>query len=63
VYKGVGEINIPKLFKGMQQEEEFVELARILADNHRPVSEIRRDEEHYFRYSDLEKEAIGMAMD
>ncbi|TVY88168.1 hypothetical protein LAWI1_G005806 [Lachnellula willkommii] len=59
VYKSDDEINVPKLFKGIQKEEEFVELARMLAEDDRPASEIKRDEEDYFRYSGLEKEAMA----
>jgi len=53
------EINVPRLFKNIQKEEEFVELASILAEDDRPASEIKRDEEDYFRYSGSGKEAIA----
>jgi hypothetical protein len=59
VYKPQDEINVPKLFKAIQKEEEFVELARMLAEDDRLASEIKRDEEDYFRCSGSGKEAIA----
>jgi hypothetical protein len=59
VYKPQDEINVPKLFKDIQKEEEFVELARMLAEDDRLASEIKRDEEDYFRCSGSGKEAIA----
>jgi hypothetical protein len=59
VYKPEGEINVPRLFRGAQKEIEFVELARTLAEEDRPVSEIKRDEEDYFRFSNPGREAIA----
>jgi hypothetical protein len=59
VYKPEDEINVPRLFKGVQKEMEFVELARTLAEDDRPVSKIKRDEEDYFRFSGPGREAIA----
>ncbi|KAH9203327.1 hypothetical protein DL95DRAFT_504629 [Leptodontidium sp. 2 PMI_412] len=58
VYKPEDEINMPRLFKGVQKEMQFVELARTLAEDDRLASEIKRDEEDYFRFSGSEREAI-----
>lgn len=59
VYGPEDEINIPRLFKGTQKEEDFVELARTLAEDDLSESKIQRDEEDYFRFSDSEREAIA----
>jgi hypothetical protein len=59
VYKPEDEIDVPRLFKGLQKEMEFVELARTLAEDDRPVSKIKRDEEDYFRFSGSGREAIA----
>jgi hypothetical protein len=59
VYKPEDDVNIPELFKGVQKQEEFVKLASTLAEDDRPASKIKRDEEEYFRYSDPGNEAIA----
>jgi hypothetical protein len=59
VYKAEDEINIPRLFKGVQKEIAFVELARTLAEDDRPASKIKEDEEDYFRFSGWERQAIA----
>jgi hypothetical protein len=59
VYKPEYEINVPKLFKGMKKEEDFVNLAKILAEDDRLTSEIKKYEEDYFRYSGEGEEAIA----
>ena len=59
VYKPEDEINVARLFKGVQKEMEFVELARTLVEDDRPVSKIKRDEEDYFCFSSPGREAIA----
>jgi hypothetical protein len=51
VYKPEDDIDVPRLFKGVQKEEEFVELATTLAEDDRLADEIQRDEEEYFHDS------------
>ncbi|PVH75188.1 hypothetical protein DL98DRAFT_427920, partial [Cadophora sp. DSE1049] len=59
VYKPDDDINVPRLFKDVQKEEEFVELAAKLAGDDRSAEEIQREEEEYFDYSRSEREAIA----
>ena len=59
VYKPEDEINIPRLFKGVQKEIGFVELAKTLTEDDRPASEIKKDEEDYFRFTGSGREAIA----
>ncbi|KAF8851886.1 hypothetical protein BDZ45DRAFT_131931 [Acephala macrosclerotiorum] len=59
VYSPDDEINIPMLFKDVQKEKQFVELARTLAEDDLSESKIQRDEEDYFRFSDSGRQAIA----
>ena len=59
VYKPEDDIDVPRLFKDVQREEEFVELATTLAEDDRSADEIQRDEQEYFQYSRSEREAIA----
>jgi hypothetical protein len=43
----------------MKKEEDFVNLAKILAEDDRLTSEIKKYEEDYFRYSGEGEEAIA----
>ncbi|KAK0120437.1 hypothetical protein ONS96_010651 [Cadophora gregata f. sp. sojae] len=59
VYELEDGVEIPRLFKDVQRQEEFVQLAATLAEDDRSVDEIRRDEGEYFRYSHSDREAIA----
>lgn len=51
--------NIPRLFKGMLKEGEFIELSAILAEDDLPASKTQSDEKSYFRVSGLGDKAIA----
>ncbi|TVY13106.1 hypothetical protein LARI1_G008763 [Lachnellula arida] len=59
VHKPEDDIDVPRLFKDVQKEEEFVELATTLVEDDRSADEIQKDEEEYFYYSRSEREAIA----
>ncbi|KAI9736400.1 MAG: hypothetical protein M1818_006133 [Claussenomyces sp. TS43310] len=59
LYTSEAEINVPKLFKDVQKEDEFVELAKALAEDDRPATKTERDEEAYFHGSGSGIEAIA----
>ena len=51
--------NIPKLFKRVQKEQEFVDVAAELAKGDLSAGEISMAEKEYFRYSDSESEDLA----
>jgi hypothetical protein len=53
------ETNIPRLFKDIQKEEGFIELAGALAKDDRSAIKVKGDEEDYFRNSGSRNEAIA----
>lgn len=51
--------NIPKLFKRVQKEQEFLDVATELAEDDLPAGEISMAEKEYFRHSDSESEDLA----
>lgn len=54
-----GPDNIPKLFKRVQKEQEFLDVAAELAEDDLPAGEISMAEKEYFRHSDSESEDLA----
>ena len=50
-YKAIKPVDVPRLFKDVRKEEEFVELATMLAEDDHSVDKIQRDEDKYFHNS------------
>lgn len=53
------EVNIPKRFKELLKEDEFVKLAKTLAEDDLDEDKMKRDEEDYFRYKVSDEEAVA----